>query len=151
MKQNIINFLRVAFPFLLTIGLWRLSHPFWNPGGVLAIIPIFFCSFVRPVHWFTPFSMLMCVIIDYNFETVCFWLALYCFFCAVMGFQNTIDIARMDKDAVFAFMVFIGTAIVIQVIVNPTFTNLWRGVWMFAWLTTLYVPTTEIIKRVHHD
>ena len=42
MKKNIIDFLRVSFPFLLTIGLWRLSVPFWNPGGIMAIIPIFF-------------------------------------------------------------------------------------------------------------
>ena len=88
MKQNIIDFLRRAFPFFITVGLWRLSATFWNPAGVLAVIPIFFCTFVRPVNWFVIFSILMCVCIDYKFETVCFWLATYCFLYSINAFQT---------------------------------------------------------------
>ena len=44
MKQNIIKYLQIAFPFLITIALWRLSNPWINPAGVLAMIPIFYCS-----------------------------------------------------------------------------------------------------------
>ena len=72
MTTKLINFLRISFPFLLTVALWRLSGNFWNPAGILAIIPIFFCSFVRPVNWFGLFSVFMCFVIDYKFETVCF-------------------------------------------------------------------------------
>ncbi len=151
MKKNIIDFLRAAFPFLLTIGLWRLSVPFWNPAGVLAIIPIFFCSFVRPVNWFPLFSILMCLCIDYNFETVCFWIAMYCLFYAINGFQTFIDVTRMDNNAIFAFIVFFGTSVLIQVITNFTFINLLRGVWIFSWVGTLYIPLTKIIQRICHD
>ena len=151
MKKSITEFLRVAFPFLLTIGLWRLSGPFWNPAGILAIIPIFFCSFVRPVNWFPIFSILMCLCIDYKFESVCFWIAMYCLFYAVNGFQTVIDITRMDKNGIFAFMVFFGVAVLIQVITNFTFINLLRGVWMFSWAGVLYIPLTKIIQRVGHD
>ena len=151
MKKSITEFLRVAFPFLLTIGLWRLSAPFWNPAGILAIIPIFFCSFVRPVNWFPIFSILMCLCIDYKFESVCFWIAMYCLFYAVNGFQTVIDITRMDKNGIFAFMVFFGVAVLIQVITNFTFINLLRGVWMFSWAGVLYIPLTKIIQRVGHD
>lgn len=151
MKENIVNFFRAAFPFLLTIGLWRLAHPFWNPAGILAIVPVFICSFARPVNWFPIFSVLMCVCIDYNFETVCFWLAMYCLFFAINGFQTYIDITHMDKYGILAFMVFFGVAVFIQVITNFTFINILRGGWMFIMATAIYIPTAKLIERVQHD
>ena len=80
MKNNIIKSLRIMFPFLLTIALWRLSTPFWNPGGILALIPIFYCVFVRHMPWFGIFGAIMCFLIDYKFNTTGFWLAIYCLF-----------------------------------------------------------------------
>ncbi len=151
MKEKIIEFLRAAFPFLLTIGLWRLSDPFWNPAGVLAIIPIFVCSFVRPVNWFPIFSILMCLVIDYKFETVCYWIAMYCLFFAINGFQSFIDLTRMDKYAILVFMMFCGVVLLIQLIVNFTFANCVRAVWIFSWCSALYLPITMLIQRVRND
>lgn len=151
MKEKIIEFLRTAFPFLLTIGLWRLSDPFWNPAGVLAIIPIFVCSFVRPVNWFPIFSILMCLVIDYKFETVCYWIAMYCLFFAINGFQSFIDLTRMDKYAILVFMIFCGVVLLIQLIVNFTFANCVRAVWIFSWCSALYLPITMLIQRVRND
>lgn len=151
MKEDIIHFLRVAFPFLLTIGLWRLASPTWNPAGVLAIVPIFICSFVRPTNWFVLFSILMCVCLDYNFETVCFWLAIYCLFYSINGFQTYIDITRMDKYGLFPFMVFFGLAVFIQVVMNFTFMNTLRGMWMFALACAVYVPIAKLIQKVGYD
>ena len=123
MNDKIVIFLRAAFPFLLTVGLWRLVHPIWNPGGILAIIPIFFCTFIKPIDYFLIFSILMCVCLDYSFETVCFWLALYCFCFALNGFQNFVDLTRMDFDGVAAFMTFLGIVILIQIFTNFTWIN----------------------------
>ena len=151
MKKFLIDFLRDSFPFLLTVALWRLSVPFWNPAGILAIIPIFFCSFVRPIAWFPIFSVLMCMIIDYKFETVCFWLAMYCLFYAINSFQNIIDITRMDMNGLFAFTVFFGVGILIQVITNFTFLTLIFGVWIVLFACLLYIPITNLIQRIRHD
>lgn len=151
MKKFLIDFLRDSFPFLLTVALWRLSVPFWNPAGILAIIPIFFCSFVRPIAWFPIFSVLMCMIIDYKFETVCFWLAMYCLFYAINSFQNIIDITRMDMNGLFAFTVFFGIGILIQVITNFTFLTLIFGVWIVLFACLLYIPITNLIQRIRHD
>ena len=151
MKKFLIDFLRDSFPFLLTVALWRLSVPFWNPAGILAIIPIFFCSFVRPIAWFPIFSVLMCMVIDYKFETVCFWLAMYCLFYATNSFQNIIDITRMDMNGLFAFTVFFGIGILIQVITNFTFLTLIFGVWIVLFACLLYIPITNLIQRIRHD
>ena len=127
MTTKLINFLRISFPFLLTVALWRLSGNFWNPAGILAIIPIFFCSFVRPVNWFGLFSVFMCFVIDYKFETVCFWLAMYCLFYAINSFQNIIDITRIEANGFIAFFVFL------------TINVLYRQL--------LVLPALQIIKR----
>ena len=151
MTTKLINFLRISFPFLLTVALWRLSGNFWNPAGILAIIPIFFCSFVRPVNWFGLFSVFMCFVIDYKFETVCFWLAMYCLFYAINSFQNFIDITRMEANGFFAFTVFLGVTTLIQVLSNFTFITLLDGIWMWILVSVLYIPITNLIKRVQND
>ena len=139
------------FPFLLTIALWRLSTPFWNPGGILALIPIFYCVFVRHMPWFGIFGAIMCFLIDYKFNTTGLWLAIYCLFYAVNGFQTIIDLARMDRDAINAFMVFIGVGIIITIFTGFGFINILRGIWIFIFMSLLYMPTALLIKRVRHD
>ena len=151
MKNNIIKSLRIMFPFLLTIALWRLSTPFWNPGGILALIPIFYCVFVRHMPWFGIFGAIMCFLIDYKFNTTGLWLAIYCLFYAVNGFQTIIDLARMDRDAINAFMVFIGVGIIITIFTGFGFINILRGIWIFIFMSLLYMPTALLIKRVRHD
>lgn len=151
MKNDIIKSLRIIFPFLLTIALWRLSTPFWNPGGILALIPIFYCVFVRHMPWFGIFGAIMCFLIDYKFNTTGLWLAIYCLFYAVNGFQTIIDLARMDRDAINAFMVFIGVGIIITIFTGFGFINILRGIWIFVFMSLLYMPTTLLIKRVRHD
>lgn len=151
MKKSLTEFLRFSLPFLLTIGLWRLSVPFWNPGGILAIIPIFFCSFVIQTKWFGIFSVFMCLCLDYNFETVCFWIAMYCLFYAINGFQSFIDIKRMDKNGLPAFMVFFGVAILIQVFSNLSLACFGRGIWMYLYVCAMYMPITILIQRMRHD
>lgn len=139
------------FPFLLTIALWRLSTPFWNPGGILALIPIFYCVFVRHMPWFGIFGAIMCFLIDYKFNTTGLWLAIYCLFYAVNGFQTIIDLARMDRDAINAFMVFIGVGIIITIFTGFGFINILRGIWIFVFMSLIYMPTALLIKRVRHD
>lgn len=151
MKEKILNFLQCAFPFLSVLIMWRLSGWFWNPGGILALIPIFFCTFVKQISGFGLFSIVFCFLIDYKFNTLCFWTALFCLFYAVNGFQNIIDLKRMDKNARDAFMVFVGIGIFILMINSFTFLNMLRCVWTFCWILLLYFPITELIKKVHDD
>lgn len=151
MKKKIINFLCAAFPFIAVLVLWRLAVPFWNPAGILAMIPIFYCSFVRPVPWFAPFALLFCFLIDYRCETLVYWTTVYCIFYAINGFQNYIDLSRMDNNALNIFMLFLGITISILLILNPNAGGIMRGIWLFAWTSTLYIPITALIKRVCDD
>ena len=147
MKYKLLNFLRVATPWLTVLILWRLSVSFWNPGGMLALIPIFYCSFVRPVSYFAPFALLFCFLIDYKCETLVFWTSLYCLFYATNGFQTFFDVTKIDKNAIHVFMIFLFFGLIILLVSNFTFYGLLETVWFGCWESVIYIPVTELIKR----
>lgn len=150
-RDKVIKFLRNIFPFITVIVLWRLSVYFWNPAGILAIIPIFYCSFVRPVPWFVPFALLFCFLIDYKFDTLVYWTAMYCIFYAINGFQNFFDLTRVDKNAIHIFMIFFGVAIMILIMLDLNISNVMWAIWLFAWVSVLYIPITALLRLVDND
>lgn len=136
--------LKKLTPFLITLILWRLSVSFWNPAGILALIPIFYYTFVRPVNWFGLFGLIFCFLIDYRCNLTLFWTFMFCLFYAVNGFQTYTDITHMDKNGLYAFLLFIGIGFIILTISGFSWDNFVNNLWLFAWLTILYVPITEI-------
>lgn len=152
MIKKLVSFLCKSSPFLAVVILWRLQLHFWNPAGILAIIPIFYYSFVKPVPWFAPFSILFCFLIDYSFDTKLFWTTAYCITYAVTGFQYFFDLQRADKNAIVPFMIFIGFFLFILMIINISGVMIFRSLWMFIWLSAIYIPITNVMKKVYeHD
>ncbi len=151
MKQTIIKYLQILFPFLITIMLWRLSMPWLNPAGILAIIPIFYCSFIKPVPYFTAFAILFCFLIDYKFDTVIFWTALYCTYYAIMNIQTIIDLTHTRKFGLYAFMVFFGIASLCMMMWYLNWFGFFGGILMFVVTTLLYIPITMLTKAASND
>ena len=151
MKQNIIKYLQIAFPFLITIALWRLSNPWINPAGVLAVIPIFYCSFIKPVPYFTAFAILFCFLIDYNFDTVIFWTTLYCAYYAIMNIQTIIDLTHTKRYGLSAFMIFFGIASLSMIFWYLSWTSLGLGILMFVVTCAVYIPVVFLTKVVCDD
>lgn len=144
--NNVARFFKKLLPFLMTVFLWRMSTPWWNPAGILALIPIFFYTFVKPVNWFVLFGFLFCFLIDYRCNLPLFWTCLFCLFYAINGFQNYIDIQHIENNALYLFMLFIGIGIVILTISGFTWTGFINNIWLFTWLSVLYIPITAIDK-----
>lgn len=151
MIKNIISFLRASMPFLAVIILWRLQLHFWNPAGILAIIPMFYYSFVRPIPYFSLMSILFCFLIDYCGGTVLFWTTMYFIAYAINGFQYFIDLQRTDKNAIVPFMIFFGLSLFVLMIINLSWIMLWRCICLFIWTTAIYIPITNLLKRIHGD
>ena len=151
MKDSVIKFLRKSFPFLTVVFLWRLSLSFWNPGGILALVPIFFCTFIKPVNWFMPFGLLFCFLVDYNLGVLCYWTTIYLLCYALNGFQSVIDFQHRDFNSIDMFMLYIGIGLFIFEIAHLNLTTLARTIWVFLWMTILYLPITNMIHRVQND
>lgn len=146
-----MKYIKLFFPFLITLALWRLSIPFWNPGGILALIPIFYYSFIRPTPWFVGFAALFCFLIDYKFDTVLFWTSIYCLFYSINGFQNFVDLTRQKNDGILIFMGYFGVASLILVLAGWQLAGLINAVWLCLWTTALYIPFVALAKRVAND
>ena len=148
MKQSVIKYLRILFPWVFTIVLWRLSYPWINPAGILAIVPIFYCSFIRPLDYFVPFAILMCFLIDYKFDTVLFWTTLYCIYYVIANIQTVLDLTHTKKSGVYAFMLFFGIAVLSRIIWDLSIINLMIGILMYALVCVAYIPITTVINMV---
>ena len=142
--HNVVVFLRHSAPFLMTVFLWRLSVAFWNPGGILALVPIFYYTFVRPINWFAGFGLLFCFLIDYRCNLSLFWTSLFCLFYAVNGFQNYVEVSHVDRNALVIFMLFSGTGILLLMFSSLTWMNFINNLWLFIWMGVLYIPITSI-------
>lgn len=139
---KIIPFLKQIMPFLMTLFLWRLSVYFWNPAGILCLIPIFYYTFVRPIDWFAIFGLVFCFLIDYRCNLPLFWTSIFCLFYAINGFQNYIDMQHTDNNALYMFMLFIGIGIFLLIFHGFSWKNLINNLWLFIWLSILYTPIT---------
>ncbi len=140
MINSLIIFFKKCWPFLITLILWRLSTPFWNPAGILALIPVFFYSFVQPINWFPLFGLLICFLIDYRCALPLFWTIMYCLFYAVNGFQNYVDIPNTEKNALYLFSIFTGFGFLILTFFVLTWSEFINNCWLFIWLNVLYTP-----------
>ena len=141
---NIIQIFKQIMPFIMTLFLWRLSVYFWNPAGILALIPIFYYTFVRPIHGFAFFGLLFCFLIDYRCNLPLVWTCIYCLFYAINGFQNFLDIQNADNRALHVFQMFIGIGFVLLMFTGLTWKNLINNIWLFVWISVLYTPITSI-------
>ena len=142
--DKVLFYFQKSWPFLIALILWRLNAYFWNPAGILALIPIFYYTFVKPVKWFVIFGLFLCFLIDYRANLPLFWTSMFCLFYAVNGFQSYVDIPHIDKIAILAFILFSGVGIFILMFSKFTWTNFINNLWLFVWLNFLYIPITSI-------
>ena len=151
MKREIIKYLRIAFPFLLTIALWRLSCPWVTPAGILCVIPIFYCSFIKPVRYFSIFSLIMCFLLDYKFGSSFMWTIYYCLCYMGMNLQTAIDLTHTKKYGVYAFMTFLGIIILFMFLQHVNIINLLYAFVMFVITCVLYIPMVVTIGAIRND
>ena len=142
-------FLRKSFPFFITLFLWYLSISFWNPAGILALIPIFYYTFVKHTEGFSLYAFLFCFLIDYRCDLTLLWSFLFCLFYAIDGFQKFFDLSHMDNNAVNIFMFFISIGIFVLTLSNFTWLNLVHNIWLMLWVWVLYTPITALDKWIN--
>ena len=151
MMKKASIFLKTIFPFLSVLILWHLSVPFWNPGGILALIPIFYYSFINPTQWFTLYAAVFCFLIDYKFDTLLFWTSIYCIFYSINGFQNFIDLTRQKYEGVAVFMGYITVSSIILIISWWSFVGVIHTIWLILWMGMLYIPFVALARRIKND
>jgi len=149
--KTLKRILNAIFPFAITLILWRLSAPFWNPCGVLAMVPIFYYSFIVPRPGFIFMALLGCFLVDYSFDTKLFWTSMFAAAYAANYFQTTLRGAVVKADGLWSFMIFMDMCLLILGI--GTFFASWRTsalgqtIWLFVLTSGAYFGWVKINKK----
>lgn len=146
--SQIYTYFKNLFPFFITISLWYLATPIFNPVGILCLIPIFYYCFVTPIKNFAFLGGILCFLIDYRLGIPLFWTFMFCLICAINNLQNIINLSMLERNAFIFFVVFIGLSLLILSLSKFTFLNFFNNIWIFLWICLLYLPTTYVLNRV---
>ena len=148
-----MKYVRLVFPWVTALLLWRLQIPYVNPCGVLALIPVFYFSFARPAGYFVPFGAIVCLAVDFGMDTVMSCLFAYMAIVAVYNFQTRIDLSHQPRGGFTFFAGFIGLCAVISgcaAALNAS--NVWPlilSITAFVPAVILYIPFVRLNQRIY--
>lgn len=150
--KTVKRIFNAIFPFAITLVLWRLAAPFWNPCGILALVPIFYYSFIAPKPGFVFMAIIGCFLIDYSFDAKLFWTSMFGVAYAANYFQTVMRGAVTRDNGIWAFMVFMGVCLLILGI--GTFVASWsvsalgQMIWFFVLTVAAYFGWIKVGARI---
>ena len=141
------------FPFFITIILWYLANPNWNPFGIFMLIPIFYYMIKKIDYWF-GFSLYMFFMLDFNTGTKFLFTGTFLLMKAINDFfgffgkENGFDLK--------AFIMFLSAFIFpfgIFIIINThhIFSAIISVLWLFVWVIVWYLPIVWMFKWIEND
>jgi hypothetical protein len=137
---------KAFFPYVLTLGLWYLTSPILNPFGILAMIPVFYCTFCAKIRGFFPFGFLICFLLDFNAGTMfLFCSAFLLFYAANSAFGITDAGFGMRPFAIFAAL--LSSLLFFHEIYDSRFwvITVWL-VLIYCWLCMMYMPLAVLLR-----
>ena len=151
MKNAIRNF----FPYAVTLALWYLSGPRFNPFGILALIPVFYYMFSHHIKYGFPFGLLICFLVDYSAGTLFLFSSVFLISNALNSFYglfenegNGFNIKKFNL-----FLLVMSIFMLVDAVFNSS--HFWRfliGIaWLYLWLLILYLPFVALFRRVGND
>jgi hypothetical protein len=152
--------MRAVVPALLAVLLLFLPHPSLNPGGILALVPIFYFFVKNPKYMNFTVSLVLLMILDYDNDTTFIWSFVFVLFYVVSNFQKVIIFKEQKFSAAFFFFLFVFMGLFIQ-----WFGMVWPGVlgwgdsllmllkvfWSALFTAAVYVPASVLMERIADD
>lgn len=150
----ILNFFRRIFPFLITFVLFESPSSRFNPFGFLAIIPLFFYLFSKPIKYWIFFAFFIGFLLDYNAGTS----FLFCSLFLIMFTLNNV-FGLMESDGGFNsgnFSIFMGVFLLsffVFMLINTGVVWIWliNIIWLYLWTFALYIPFVALFKLIQND
>ncbi|MDR0804075.1 MAG: hypothetical protein LBO08_03250 [Rickettsiales bacterium] len=146
-----IKIVRTIFPFFFSLMLLGLGVGFWNPCGILCMMPLFYYLFIRPIKYFWPFALAVCLVLDYRFGTVLFWTVAVSAAIMINRIQNYISMPDQKLNGVWIFMIFCGVCFLSIGLANWSFFSAASAAWLTLWIAVWYVPATILCSGMRHD
>ncbi len=146
------NAFHAILPTALLLIFWNLSHPIWNPGGILMVIPAFFFIIYYPNK--LPFSIafLMFLLLDYTNDTLLMHTFLFLLIYGVLGIQNIFNLTQQKMNSWFFFSCIMSCALIIMgaisSIASGALISLTMLIWTIILTCCLYYPLSLIFNKL---
>lgn len=146
------DFLKRIFPCFIMIFLLYFQNPILNPGGILALIPIYFYSIYYPSLLPFPISLIGIFLIDYYYHMNTIWLLFFLVFYLFLSFQKWIDLKKQSFFSIAFFsltvVTFLGVSAISMSIRYNYHYFLFQIIWTLILLIGLYIPMTKTFNRL---
>jgi len=150
--KTLKQFLISIFPFAITLLLWRMSSHIFNPGGILALVPIFYYSIISVRPNFLPAALIGCFLVDYNFDTMLFWTTLFCTVYAINGFVVALKPSIQRGGGFAAFAGFVGVGLFMlgfrAFVLTWSVAAIFQMIWMFGLCIAAYAGCIYINNKI---
>jgi len=148
------NKLRKVFPFIITIILWHLSDPLFNPFGAISLVPIYYYMYIRRQSYWFVFGLFMSFMLDFNAGTLFLFSSAFIIINAINQMYGIIE-----KDAglkIRGFNTFLMVSIILFFIFSviqfgDIFSNFLSASWLYLWIAISYFPVTSVLGWVSRD
>ena len=150
LKNRFLKF----FPFIVTIVLWYLSDPLFNPFGALSLAPIYYYMYVRHQDYWFGFGLFMSFMLDFNAGTLFLFGSSFIIINAVNQMYGIVENESGLKIRGFNSFLMISMLLffifsVIQF--RDFFGNFLSASWLYLWLAISYFPISSILGWASSD
>ncbi len=149
------DFLKKIFPCFILLFLLYFQNPVLNPGGILAIIPIYFYTLYYPSLLPLPISLIGVFLIDYYYNMDSIWLIFFLIIYLFLSFQKWIDLKKQNFYSITFFSIIVITLFSLSAISMSlrygSHFFLFRTFWTVILLIVLYTPMAKIFNRLAED
>lgn len=157
-----LKVVKAVFPSVITLALLALPHSFLNPGGILALIPIFY-FFIFDRNYMNMFMVVIFLgIMDYNQSTILLWVMSFLLMHAALSVQNMIILKEQKLYAAPFFTSFVFIVCLVRFIMElgladlrfiDSFYILMKIIYAAGFASALYIPFSFLFEKlaVHCD
>jgi len=142
------------FPFIITIILWYLSDPLFNPFGALSLVPIYYYSYVRRQAYWFGFGLFMSFMLDFNAGTLFLFSSTFIVTNWVNEMYGVIE--KETGIKIRGFSSFLMVAMILFFIFSviqfgDIFGNFLGASWLYLWVVISYFPLSSFLGWVAND
>ena len=163
MKTGFIKFLKdmkAALPAALALILLFLPNRWFNPSGLLVLMPVFYFFIFNRKYMNFFVCLLFLTVLDYNQGSIFLWMFLFILCGVILSFQKIIILKEQKLSAALFFFIFITAGQTIHWAVLSYNSNLGlaaaallflKAMWGAVFTSFLYVPSSFLFAKVMDD
>ncbi|MDR2685984.1 MAG: hypothetical protein LBB23_04400 [Rickettsiales bacterium] len=160
MIKDLIHKCKAILPATLAIFFIFTPSSFLNPGGIIALIPIFYFLLISEKYMPPLLAFALIMFLDYMQNSVYIWTFIFMIFVSVESIQKIFVLREQKLNAavIFTALIFIGCILQWIIAMNvaglgwsASFLLLFKAIFAIIWTSAIYIPASYLFRGIFHD